>query len=265
MALHVTHVADPSQAVTEMSERRTAAGRPPAGQPVTQANPANLATRAAVSFDSLLASGASVDRPAAAVITAAGKHSTAATATTTAKDGTSTSSTGTSASSTTASGSGLSDFELLFGGSSYNPADPRAAAEAANASAEASAASAAAAATPPTAQSVFGANVWITDPTGIGPNGYIVNYNPYYFATEGTAQTVAQMIGGTVFVGNALSQSAGSPFAGQQPLYEVRMPNGAVINPGLVASFYTFGFSQSQINALIANEVANTTPPSQET
>jgi len=203
-----------------------------------------------------------VDRPAAAVVIAAGKRSTAGSSTTTAKDGASTC---TSTSTTTGSGSGLSDFELLFGGSSYNPADPMAATEAANASAAASAASAAAAATPPTAESVFGPNVWITDPTAIGPGGYTVNYNPYYFATESTAQTVAKMIGGTVILENGISQSVGSMFAGQQPLYGVQMPNGAVINPGMVASFYTFGFSQSQINALIANEVANTAPPSQET
>jgi hypothetical protein len=45
----------------------------------------------------------------------------------------------------------------------------------------------------------------------------------------------------------------------------VKMPNGAVINPGLVASFYTFGFSQSQVNTWIAQEVADTPPLAQTT
>jgi hypothetical protein len=43
------------------------------------------------------------------------------------------------------------------------------------------------------------------------------------------------------------------------------MPNGAMINPGLVASFYSFGFSQSQINTMVAQEVANTPPRAQTT
>jgi len=57
----------------------------------------------------------------------------------------------------------------------------------------------------------------------------------------------------------------GNAFVQQQTNYMVQMPNGALINPGLVASFYTFGFPQSQINTMIAQEVANTPPPAQTT
>jgi hypothetical protein len=123
-----------------------------------------------------------------------------------------------------------------------------------------------AAATPPTAQSVFGPNVWMADPIGLNPDGSKFGYNPIYFATETTAQSVAQMVGGQVITENVFTQPAGQdPFVQQQPNYMVRMPNGAVINPGLVASFYTFGFPQSQINTMIAQEVANTPPPAQTT
>jgi len=168
--------------------------------------------------------------------------------------------TGTAASSATASVSGLSDFELTFGGPSYNPADPLAATR----DASTSTASATEAPAPPTAQSVFGPNVWMTDPIGLNPDGTNFEYNPIYFATEGTAQAVAQRIGGTVIAGDMIT-TAGGPFVQLQPNYMVQMPNGALINPGLVASFYTFGFSQSQIDTMIAQEVANTPPPVQAT
>jgi hypothetical protein len=157
-----------------------------------------------------------------------------------------------------ASASGLSDFELLFGGSSYNPADPVV-------PKTTPAASSTAAATPPTPQSVFGANVWMTDPTGLNPDGSSFEYNPIYFATASTAQTVAKMIGGTVVADDEFTEPAGNVFVQQQPNYMVKMPNGAMINPGLVASFYSFGFSQSQIDTMIAQEVANTPPRAQTT
>lgn len=100
----------------------------------------------------------------------------------------------------------------------------------------------------------------MTDPTGLNPDGSSYGYNPIYFATESTAQTVANMIGGTVVAKDMITNSGG-PFVQQQPNYMVRMPDGALINPGLVASFYTFGFPQSQISTMIAQEVANTPPP----
>src|SRR6266404_7171005 len=39
----------------------------------------------------------------------------------------------------------------------------------------------------PTADSVFGPNPWMSNPTGIGPNGLPYSYNPFYFATPQTA------------------------------------------------------------------------------
>jgi hypothetical protein len=153
----------------------------------------------------------------------------------------------------------LSDFELLFGGSSYNPANPMVA-PAAPSTSSANAAKAA----PPTAESVFGPNVWMTDPIGLTPDGSSFGYNPFYFATQSTAQTVAQMVGGTVVAKNMFTQP-GNAFVQQQPNYMVQMPNGALINPGLVASFYTLGFPQSQINTMIGQEVANTPSPAQTT
>jgi hypothetical protein len=71
------------------------------------------------------------------------------------------------------------------------------------------------------------------------------------------------MIGGTVVAKDMFTQPVGDAFVQQQPNYMVQMPNGALINPGLVASFYTFGFPQSQINTMIGQEVANTPPPTQ--
>ena len=259
MALHVTPIASHSSTAPEASVRRPAANTT-AGQPAAKAASAAVAPRATSSFDSMLATSEAATRPGAAVIGVAARRPTA-TATSAAASSAAAPASGTAAaSSSTAAASGLSDFELLFGGSSYNPADPMVA------SAAPSASSASAAAAPPTAQSVFGPNVWMTDPIGRNPDGSSFEYNPIYFATETTAQTVAQMVGGQVITENVFTQPAGQdPFVQQQPNYMVRMPNGAVINPGLVASFYTFGFPQSQINTMIAQEVANTPPPAQTT
>jgi len=258
MALHVTPVASPSLMVPEASLRRTA-DNSTAGPPAAKVDTAPLAPQDASRFDSLLASGSVAKKSAAAAIATAAKRPTAA-ATSAAASSAAVSATGTAAaSSSTAAASGLSGFDLLFGGSSYNPADPPVAAAAPSTS------SANAAEAPPTAQSVFGPNVWMTDPIGLNPDGSTFEYNPFYFATESTAQAVAQMVGGTVITENVFTQPAGDPFVQQQPNYMVQMPNGAVINPGLVASFYTFGFSQSQINTMIAQEVANTPPPAQTT
>jgi len=109
---------------------------------------------------------------------------------------------------------------------------------------------------PPTAESVFGANPWVPNPTGTGPTG-LYTYNPYYFATTQTAQTVASMVGGQVVQMNAVS--GGVRFVQNQPNEMVQLPNGAIINPGLVASFYTHGYPQSMVTQMIANEVANVT------
>ncbi len=112
------------------------------------------------------------------------------------------------------------------------------------------------AATDAPAGPLFGANPWISDPTGKGPNGVVTQYNPIYFATQQTAQTVAQMIGGTVVQSNQMVPSPGSPFTLDQLNYMVQMPDGALVNPGLVADIYAHGWSQSMINQQVANEVS---------
>ena len=107
----------------------------------------------------------------------------------------------------------------------------------------------------PTAESVFGPNPWMTDPGGHGPNGLTYNYNPIYFATADTAAQVAQMAGGKVVQTNPFS---GGPFTQNQPNEMVELPNGNLINPGLVASFYTHGYPQAYVNQLVANEFGTT-------
>jgi hypothetical protein len=107
---------------------------------------------------------------------------------------------------------------------------------------------------------LFGANPWLTDPTGSGPGGGVTNYNPIYFATPQTAQTVAQMVGGTVVSTQVFTPSPGSPFQQNQPNLMVQLPNGGLINPGLVADIYTHGWNQSFVNQQVANEVAGAQP-----
>jgi hypothetical protein len=108
-----------------------------------------------------------------------------------------------------------------------------------------------------TAEQVFGASPWVTNPTGTGPNGLVFGYNPIYFATASTAADVAGMVGGTVVEDSEFTKNTPSdPFAQQQPNEMVELPDGALINPGVIASFYTHGYQQSEVNQDIANEVA---------
>jgi hypothetical protein len=109
----------------------------------------------------------------------------------------------------------------------------------------------------PTAESFFGPNPWMTNPTGIAPNGVTYSYNPFYFATRLTAEKVAQMAGGTVVESKQFTP-AGGAFAQQQPNYMVQLNDGRLINPGLVASFYTHGYSQSYVDQMVAAEIRNT-------
>jgi hypothetical protein len=88
----------------------------------------------------------------------------------------------------------------------------------------------------------------------------VTNYNPIYFATPQTAQTVAQMVGGTVVSANQITTAPGSPFQQNQPNLMVQMPNGGLINPGLVADIYTHGWNQAFENQQVANEVAGAAP-----
>jgi hypothetical protein len=103
---------------------------------------------------------------------------------------------------------------------------------------------------------LFGSNPWVTDPTGEGPNSTVTHYNPVYFATQQTAQTVAQMLGGTVTQSVQITTAPGSPFQQDQPNYMVQLPNGGQVNPGFIADLYTHGWNQAFINQQISAEVA---------
>jgi nucleoid-associated protein YgaU len=102
----------------------------------------------------------------------------------------------------------------------------------------------------PTAESVFGPTPWATNPTGMAPDGSSYGYNPMYFASAATAAKVAQMVGGKVVTSNQFT-SADGPFQQQQPNQMVQLANGTLINPGLVAGFYTHGYPQSYIDFLV--------------
>jgi hypothetical protein len=107
---------------------------------------------------------------------------------------------------------------------------------------------------------LFGPNPWVADPTGYGPNGVITHYNPVYFATQQTAETVAQMLGGTVVPSVQITTAPGSPFQQNQLNLMVQLPNGGLINPGFIADLYTHNWPQPFINQQIAAEVAGATP-----
>ena len=108
----------------------------------------------------------------------------------------------------------------------------------------------------PTAESVFGSNPWIANPTGTSPDGSSYGYNPLYFATAATASKVAEMVGGKVVASDELASAGG--FLQQQPNQMVELANGTLINAGQVAAFYTHGYPQSYIDMLIQNETQGT-------
>ena len=105
----------------------------------------------------------------------------------------------------------------------------------------------------PTAQSLFGANPWSAGAGGTGPNGDY-SYNPYYFATPATAAKVAQMLGGTVVAVDAITPYG--PFKQNQPNLMVQMPDGKLINAGLVAGWYDHGYTQQAVDRMIAGELS---------
>jgi hypothetical protein len=105
----------------------------------------------------------------------------------------------------------------------------------------------------PTAQSLFGANPWSTGAGGTGPNGSY-SYNPVYFATPATAAKVAQMLGGKVVEVDDITPFG--PFKQNQPNQMVQMPDGRLINAGLVAGFYDRGYTQQMVDKMVAAEVS---------
>jgi len=108
----------------------------------------------------------------------------------------------------------------------------------------------------PTAQSLFGASPWSTGAGGTGVNGSY-GYNPYYFATPATAAKVAQMLGGKVVPMDAITPFG--PFQQNQPNQMIQMPDGRLINAGLVAGFYDHGLTQQTVDKMIAAEVTGNT------
>jgi hypothetical protein len=104
-----------------------------------------------------------------------------------------------------------------------------------------------------TAESLFGANPWCKDAGGTGPNSSY-SYNYYYFATPQTAAKVAQMLGGKVVEMDAITPFG--PFKQNQPNRMVQMPDGRLINAGLVAGFYDHGYTQQLVDKMIAAEVS---------
>src|SRR5271157_61316 len=107
---------------------------------------------------------------------------------------------------------------------------------------------------PPTAQSVFGDQPWIQDPQGSGL-GATWDYNPIYFATQATAAKVASMVGGTVIEQEVMTPTPGSPLQQSQLNEMVQLPDGTVVNPGLIADFYDHGYSQSFVDQMIHNGI----------
>jgi hypothetical protein len=63
------------------------------------------------------------------------------------------------------------------------------------------------------------------------------------------------MIGGTVVQADQMVTAPGSPFYQNQSNYMVQMPDGALVNPGLVADIYTHGWNQSFVDQNVSNEV----------
>jgi hypothetical protein len=106
----------------------------------------------------------------------------------------------------------------------------------------------------PTAESLFGPNPWITNAGGTGPAGSY-SYNKYYFATPATAAKVAQMLGGKVVATNDLTPYG--PFVQNDANQMVQMPDGRLINAGIIASYYDRGWSQQSVDALVNGEIGN--------
>jgi hypothetical protein len=104
--------------------------------------------------------------------------------------------------------------------------------------------------TNPTAESVFGSTPWMSSPGGSSDSLGAYSYNQDYFASKETADKVAQLLGGTVVQTNAMVVS-GSPFKQTEANYMVQLPNGHLVNPGLTATYYTHGWSQSQIDTML--------------
>ena len=65
------------------------------------------------------------------------------------------------------------------------------------------------------------------------------------------------MLGGKVVAMDAITPLG--PFQQNQQNQMVQMPDGRLINAGLVAGFYDHGFSQQAVDKMIAAEVSGNT------
>jgi biotin carboxyl carrier protein len=112
----------------------------------------------------------------------------------------------------------------------------------------------------PTAESVFGPNVFLDNPTESLPDGSLLSLNPLWFATPATAAKIASMLGGTVVESHDFT-SAASPVQQQQPNELVQMPDGQQVNAGWIASLYTHGLPQSYIDQMIGEAIGQGATP----
>jgi hypothetical protein len=107
---------------------------------------------------------------------------------------------------------------------------------------------AAAAPATPTLESEFGTQPYLDKPAGKGPLGPY-DFNPIYFATRDTANTVAKLVGGTVVEQNDMV--TGGPFAQSAPNEMIQFADGRQVNAGIVANFFNHGYPQSYIDTLL--------------
>jgi len=102
---------------------------------------------------------------------------------------------------------------------------------------------------------VFGSPVWqnvsVSGPAGTYP------LNSKYYATASTADLVKTMVGGSAVVPRDPFATPGDINSASAPMLMVQMADGSLINAGLVADFFSHGYSLSMVRTMIDNEVAN--------
>ena len=101
----------------------------------------------------------------------------------------------------------------------------------------------------PTLESEFGTQTFLDNPTFTGPLGDSFDYNPVYFATVQTAQKIASMVGGTVVEQNDMAPYG--QFKQAAPNEMIQFADGHKVNAGVIASFFSHGYSQSYIDSLL--------------
>jgi len=106
------------------------------------------------------------------------------------------------------------------------------------------------------AQQVFGSSPWASNPTVTGPAG-TYGLNPQYFATQQTAEMVSEMTGGAVVAVNNMANTPGNVNSQNISNEMIKLSDGGMINAGLVAGFFTHGYSLSMVESMIQNEVKN--------